>query len=283
MQCPECGNTIDDNLKMCPSCHTPLTFQDAPTTPYDKSFVHPSYDADGTPIWPVTTEHPSTSPATSLLYSWKLWMAATFTVVGLSLLAIAVVLASSNHPISSVNNILPKATSPATPGITITPTIEETPTTPAGTSLIAVNCGGNASENFIADSGAKGGIVSQTNNPIETDGVENPAPQNVYQTERHGDFTYTFRGLQTKASYLVRLHFAEIYWTRTGQRIFSVQINNHTVLSNFDIIKEAGGPNRAIVREFSAQADGSGHISIRFRQGSENNPKCSGIEIQQSA
>lgn len=50
--------------------------------------------------------------------------------------------------------------------------------------------------------------------------------------------------------YTVRLHFAEIEGAEAGARLFDAAIQGRTVLERFDIVKEAGGPLRAVVREF---------------------------------
>lgn len=154
-----------------------------------------------------------------------------------------------------------------------------TPTpTPSPTNGYAVNSGGGAAGNFQADSFFTGGTTAATSNTINTSGVNNPAPQAVYQSERYGNFSYTFPGLQANASYTVRLHFAEFYWSNTGQRVFNVSINGSQVLSNFDIIAAAGGANKAIVEQFNATANGSGQITIQFSTVVDN-AKSSGIEI----
>ncbi|MHC4354095.1 MAG: PQQ-like beta-propeller repeat protein [Planctomycetota bacterium] len=50
--------------------------------------------------------------------------------------------------------------------------------------------------------------------------------------------------------YTVRLHFADPENTQRGNRVFDVTIQETRVLKDFDIVKEAGGPRRGIVREF---------------------------------
>jgi hypothetical protein len=124
-----------------------------------------------------------------------------------------------------------------------------------------------------------GGTSSSTTATISATGVTNPAPQAVYQTERFGNFTYTNPGLAAGTTHMVRLHFAEFYWTQTGQRIFNVNINGTAVLSNFDIIAAAGGPDKAIVEQFTATANSSGQIVIQFVT-VKDNAKLSGLEIQ---
>ena len=109
--------------------------------------------------------------------------------------------------------------------------------------------------------------------------MTNPAPQAVYQTERWGAFTYTLPSLTPNAAYTVRLHFAENYWSSTGQRRFHVDINGVRVLTEFDIVAAAGGANRAVVREFATTANANGQIGITFITGSIDDPKSSGIEV----
>lgn len=113
---------------------------------------------------------------------------------------------------------------------------------------------------------------------IDTSGVANPAPQAVYQTERYGNFTYSFGGLIPGEEYDVRLHFAETYWNAAGKRRFNVLINGKLVLTNFDIVVAAGAPNKATVQEFSMPANTNGQIIIQFVTVLDN-AKCSGIEI----
>src|SRR5262249_47480466 len=102
--------------------------------------------------------------------------------------------------------------------------------------------------------------------------------QAVYDSERYGNFSYTIPNLLPGGSYTVRLHFAEIYWTSTGSRIFNVSINGTQVLTNFDIYAAAGGKDIAIVEPFTTLANSSGQIVIQFTT-VKDNAKVSGIEV----
>ncbi|NOZ21893.1 MAG: PQQ-binding-like beta-propeller repeat protein [Planctomycetes bacterium] len=51
--------------------------------------------------------------------------------------------------------------------------------------------------------------------------------------------------------FTLRLHFAEIAGAKPGQRVFDVKVQGKTALTNFDIAKEAGGVNRAVVKDIS--------------------------------
>ncbi|MBA2287790.1 MAG: family 16 glycosylhydrolase [Ktedonobacteraceae bacterium] len=149
--------------------------------------------------------------------------------------------------------------------------------TPTGGS-VQINSGGPAVAPFVADTGFTGGTTVVSTNSINTSGVSNPAPQAVYQSNRYGNFSYVVPGLTAGASYTVRLHFAETYWTAAGQRTFNVSINGQQVLTNFDIIASAGAANKATVQQFTATADSSGKITLQFTT-VKDNAQVNGIEV----
>ena len=101
----------------------------------------------------------------------------------------------------------------------------------------------------------------------------------VYQTVRQGTVTYTIPNLTAGASYTVRLHFAELYFTTAGDRAFDVAINGAAVLTNFDIYKTAGAQYTAVVENFTATANISGQIVIAFTNGTVDQPMFNGIEV----
>ncbi len=70
----------------------------------------------------------------------------------------------------------------------------------------------------------------------------------------------------------------ELHWTATGKRVFNILINGTTVLSNFDIYAAAGGNYKAVLREFTAIANSSGQIAIKFNTVTDN-ATIEGIEI----
>jgi beta-glucanase (GH16 family) len=143
---------------------------------------------------------------------------------------------------------------------------------------LAVNSGGGAAAQFAADAWFTGGTqATPVTAAIDTTGVVSPAPQAVYQSERFGNFTYTFTSLTSGLSYKLRLHFAETYWTSAGQRLFNVLVNGTQVLRNFDIVATAGAPNKATIQEFTATPN-AGQISIQYVT-VKDNAKSSGIEL----
>jgi Malectin domain len=147
-----------------------------------------------------------------------------------------------------------------------------------------LNCGGGSwwgeqffNSGYMEQSYSASSTIS---GPVDTSHVINPAPKDVYSSARLGpSFTYTIPYLIPGRAYTVRLHFNEFYFSQPGQRIFDVALNGAIVLSAFDIIAQAGGQNKAIVKEFSATADVAGQISIQFGPARVNVAMVNGIEV----
>jgi uncharacterized repeat protein (TIGR04076 family) len=118
-----------------------------------------------------------------------------------------------------------------------------------------------------------------TKSLIDISGLEKPAPAGVYDSERWGEFSYRFPALQAGSPYRVRLHLCEVYHGTAGKRYFNVDVNGRRVLEEFDVLKEAGGKGKGIIKEFDAVADKDGLIRIDFKKGSADYPKLSGIEV----
>ena len=174
--------------------------------------------------------------------------------------------------ISSSQTVTVKATSVADTTKSATATVTLTP--PAFTP-IRVNAGGpsytDPSGNaWSADTGFDTGSTYSTTQTIS--GTTTPI---LYQTERFGTFQYQFT--VPNGSHTVNLKFAEIYFTTAGQRVFNVAINGTTVLSNFDIVAQAGAFT-AIDKSFPVTVSG-GTLTIRFTP-TVNNAKISAIEIK---
>ncbi len=149
--------------------------------------------------------------------------------------------------------------------------------------VIAIDAGGPAAGNYAADEYVSGGSISTPSSAtINTVGVADPAPQEVYQTQRWGAMTYTIPNLIAGTQYTVTLQFNDTYWTKAGQREFNVLLNGTQVLTNFDIIAATGGQNIAIAKSFTAIANSSGQIVIQFTVGAVDQPTIGGIEVSYS-
>jgi outer membrane protein assembly factor BamB len=82
--------------------------------------------------------------------------------------------------------------------------------------------------------------------------------------------------------YTVKLYFAEPDMSvDAGKRVFNVMIQGKQVLKNFDVAKEAGGPAKTLVKEFTGiSADGT--LTVRLapiNQAAVRAPILSGLEL----
>jgi hypothetical protein len=279
MTCPRCGEWAPDYAIRCPNCGQLLPAAEAPTITASSPLAGES------PVWPE--DRYGGQPRASVLAGLRnrpsiqsgVALAAALIAFGtVGLMVFAWLALTSLNP--GHNNGTTLVNVPPTSTATVLPSATPSPSpVPTSGDVVAIDAGGPQAGNFSADLDVSGGTTDATGNPIDTSGVSNPAPQQVYQSERWGNFTYVIPSLTPGSTYKVRLHFAEIYFQQAGERVFNVSINGQPVLQNFDIIQMAGGPNKAIVEEFPVQADGSGQITIDFTQGPQNYPKISGIEI----
>jgi hypothetical protein len=98
-------------------------------------------------------------------------------------------------------------------------------------------------------------------------GTANPE---LYRLERYGNFSYAIP--VAPGRYTVTLRFAERYFGPVdstggaGSRIFHVICNNEALLKNFDVFKEAGGPDRALEKTFTGiTPNEQGYILLEFK------------------
>jgi GH43 family beta-xylosidase len=130
---------------------------------------------------------------------------------------------------------------------------------------------------------AIGGSLDSTTASIDLTGVVDPAPEAVYQRQVWAEnrMYYDFPSLEPNKNYLVRLHFAEIHYNAAGQRSFHVELNGKRVLTNYDVLADAGAANKAVVKEFVTTSDAFGHIQVAFLSGTiaDGNPIVNGLEV----
>ena len=155
------------------------------------------------------------------------------------------------------------------------PALTVNPATYSTFAPVYVNAGGAAytdsqGQPWRADYGFTGGSVYAT--PAT---IQNTSAQPVYQTTRFGNFQYQF--IAPNGSYNVTLKFAEPYFSTAGSRRFNVTINGTAVLTNFDVVAQAGGSNRAIDRTFPVTV-ANGAVTIVFT-GAVDYALVSGIQI----
>ena len=135
--------------------------------------------------------------------------------------------------------------------------------------MYQIDCGSSAAvSSFAADNGAgyylSGGSAWTTTSNVDLSGVSSPAPVAVYQSARYTDnLGYIFSNLTVGAKYKVRLHFADIFNSSVGPRVFNITVLHASqAISNFDLTASAGGMNKAVIKEFTVVADSSGQVDI---------------------
>jgi len=179
-----------------------------------------------------------------------------------------------------------KTTSPKLPAPPTVPTA----TKPAGTKLvIRVACGayqpytdkdGNLwlPDEVKAPGASLSSLDGMTVERTEVYEVPNVAFPQIFQTERYSMSAYEFN--LPNGKYTVRLHFAETFTgiTDVGQRVYSFAVQGQKPEKDFDMFKEAGGPYKAIQREYKGVEVTDGKLRITFTPDIEN-PVINGIEI----
>jgi len=132
-------------------------------------------------------------------------------------------------------------------------------------------------DQMMVEGGDWGALDGETvvRDPVAIPGT--PAPE-VYLTERYSMTGYEFK--LDNGTYTVRLHFAETYEgiLDAGERLFDVSLNGKVVLKGLDVFKEAGGPNKPLVKEFKGVEVIGGKLEIGFTPNVQN-PEINGIEI----
>lgn len=90
--------------------------------------------------------------------------------------------------------------------------------------------------------------------------------------------TVPLAGDKVERAYTVRLTFLEPDRLAAGQRVFDVALQGQLVLDDFDVCREAGGPNRAVVKEFHGVRI-AGELTVTLTPSEEGHrPILSGIE-----
>jgi hypothetical protein len=100
--------------------------------------------------------------------------------------------------------------------------------------------------------------------------VANPVEEDLYQGEHFGNFSYHIPLAPGK--YRLTLHFAETWFgmpesrqPALNSRVFNVFANGTALLRDFQIAKEAGGPNRSLVKVFeNLEPSAQGILRLEF-------------------
>ena len=107
--------------------------------------------------------------------------------------------------------------------------------------------------------------------------IEATTSDALFQSERYGSrFSYSIP--VAPGVYRVKLHFAEIYFSSAGARVFNIDVENgQGRLYNFDIVSEVGA-KCALVKTINDIYVNDGTLDIDFKA-LVNNGKISAIEI----
>lgn len=169
---------------------------------------------------------------------------------------------------------------------------KETPAVSYAKRIKGINSGSaNGSSAWVADADYTNGVMSYgTSAAPSLQNVVDPAPVGVYQKSRYSNcvngscgFSYKFQHLVPNKAYKIRLHLNESKFTAQDQRVFNVKVNGQPGLTNFDLFKEAGGKDKALVKELFAPANAEGKIVVDFVNiPGKDNATINGIEIFES-
>ena len=147
---------------------------------------------------------------------------------------------------------------------------------------VRLNAGGDAQPTTRGDFAADqyysaSSSTFATTAPIS--GTDDPA---LYQTERFSTTgTLRYAVPVPAGRYSVVLHFAEIYWTQPGQRVFSISLEGQTVRARYDIVAKVG-PNAATTETFAVNVtDGEFNLDlvVPYLDGGADQAKLSALEL----
>jgi len=145
---------------------------------------------------------------------------------------------------------------------------------------VRVNCGGTeytdgSSNVWSADTNYNTGNTGST-----SDAIAGTTDDELYQAYRWDpeaapDLDYAFT--VENGNYTVNLHFADIYHSSAGQRIFDVYVEGVLEVDDLDIISEVGTDTAHTENISTTVSDGE--LNITLDRGSAGNPMISAIEI----
>jgi hypothetical protein len=135
---------------------------------------------------------------------------------------------------------------------------------------------------WLADEGAIGGVLVE-----RRDSIQDARLKMLFAGEHYGNFAYHVP--MPPGRYRVKLYFAETYFGSklpyaagaAGARVFNVFANGEALLRDFDVAKDAGGPNRATIKTFeNIEPNAQGNIVLEFVP-VRNYAEVNAIEVSQ--
>jgi hypothetical protein len=146
-----------------------------------------------------------------------------------------------------------------------------------------LHCGGAGAGDFSADTRPFKLDLPPVRAAMDTS-FPGTGPEAIYQKGGVGRAVYVFPMERPPGgfSYKVRMHFAETEGKGMGERLFNVKIHEKQVMKELDVFQQAGGPNKALVREFAGiLPDEDGNIVIRLERATprKGEPFINAIEV----
>jgi YD repeat-containing protein len=148
---------------------------------------------------------------------------------------------------------------------------------------VRINVGGAtfqdvAARNWEADRNSTGGAVvtgaTDIGPSVANTSIQAPF-QSLYKSQRTGA-TFSYSLPITNGTYVLNLYFAELQNKAVGERKFDVSAEGTSVLTDFDIAKEATGANKAFVKTFRVTVT-DGKLDLAFT-GKVGEAAVNGIE-----
>ena len=144
----------------------------------------------------------------------------------------------------------------------------------AGQSPVRIRAGGGAYRDSLGNQWSGDAFFSGGGFFSVTTPVKGTADPSLYQSERFGAFSY--RIPLRNGLYVLRLHFAELWFKNPSERVFGVNLGGKPLLSTLDLVKNAGPLNPWIWSGNVRVADG--FLTLNFVPIKEN-PKVAALEI----
>ncbi|GMS89160.1 hypothetical protein PENTCL1PPCAC_11335, partial [Pristionchus entomophagus] len=163
--------------------------------------------------------------------------------------------------------------------------------------IFSVNCGG---EEHVDSLGVRFGKDRSTEGESSSWGTRYSfatayaEDHPLYQLERwskEDSFSYSVSLPMENSEYSLDLRFSEVFFDRVGAKMFHVLLNGQPLISNLDVLKEAGGRGKPYdtIESFKIQdgnllfgnvlLDFDGTLEISFSRGPADNPKCNALAL----
>ncbi len=145
--------------------------------------------------------------------------------------------------------------------------------------VAAINVGGDTGDYYQnvyyqPDVNVTGGSTQTV-----TDFIMDAGNSKIFNSERYGDFTYQIP--VAAGTYNVSLHFAELYHETQSARVFNVDVEGNSALSNFDLFSEVGNDAAYNLAPVSATVS-DGNLTISVSTVTDNGT-LSGILVKSGA